>query len=98
MEGSQAPIRSNRSISSRTKGSTIRIHFQSNCHLSGSSPNQTTTNFRVDDVSVSVTTGPVATPPSFTTQPASQAVNAGQSGQFTAVAAGSPSPTYQWQR
>ena len=34
------------------RGSTIRVYFSSSCHLSGTQ----TTNFRVDDVSVQVTT------------------------------------------
>lgn len=36
--------------------------------------------------------------PQFTTQPANQSVALGQSVSFTVVAAGSPAPTYQWQR
>lgn len=48
---------------------------------------------------LSVTTlaaGAVA--PSFTTQPTSQSTTAGITATFTSVAAGSPTPTYQWQR
>jgi sugar lactone lactonase YvrE/ribosomal protein L30E len=37
-------------------------------------------------------------PPAFTTQPASQTVNVGANVTFTAVASGSPAPTYQWQK
>ena len=43
-------------------------------------------------------TGSTATAPSFTTQPASQTVTAGSSVTFTAVATGSPAPTYQWRK
>ena len=58
------------------KGSTIRVYFVSSCHLAG---NQTT-NFRVDDVSVLVTTGPNTTPTVQTLQatqvtPSSAALN-----------------------
>jgi hypothetical protein len=38
------------------------------------------------------------TPPAFTTQPQSQTVIAGGSALFSAVASGSPAPTYQWRR
>src|SRR2546428_513218 len=38
-----------------------------------------------------------ATPPTITTQPANQAVTAGQTATFTAAATGSPTPTVQWQ-
>jgi hypothetical protein len=41
--------------------------------------------------------GPVTTPPSFTTHPASQTVTAGQNVTFTAAATGNPAPTFQWQ-
>ena len=44
------------------------------------------------------TVTPVATAPSFTTQPVSQAVNAGATATFTVVANGSPAPTLQWRR
>ncbi len=37
------------------------------------------------------------TPPTITTQPASQTVSAGQTATFTAAATGSPTPTVQWQ-
>ncbi len=37
------------------------------------------------------------TPPTITTQPANQTVNAGQTATFTAAATGSPTPTVQWQ-
>jgi hypothetical protein len=39
----------------------------------------------------------VNTTPVITTQPANQAVNAGQTATFTAAANGSPAPTVQWQ-
>jgi glucose/arabinose dehydrogenase len=35
--------------------------------------------------------------PTITTQPTNQTVNSGQTAAFTAVAAGVPAPTYQWQ-
>jgi hypothetical protein len=35
--------------------------------------------------------------PAFTAQPADQSVSAGSNATFTAVASGTPSPTYQWQ-
>jgi plastocyanin len=41
---------------------------------------------------------PAQSAPVFTTQPASQTVTAGASVTFTAAAAGSPAPTYQWRR
>src|SRR5882672_3077136 len=37
------------------------------------------------------------TPPTITTQPTNQTVNAGQTATFTAAATGSPTPTVQWQ-
>src|SRR5437773_821398 len=37
------------------------------------------------------------TPPTITTQPASQTVTASQTASFTAAASGSPTPTVQWQ-
>ncbi len=37
------------------------------------------------------------TPPTITTQPVNQTVNAGQTATFTTVATGSPTPTVQWQ-
>jgi hypothetical protein len=36
--------------------------------------------------------------PAITTQPADQAVNAGQTATFSVVATGSPAPTYQWRK
>lgn len=44
---------------------------------------------------VAATTSTVIAP-SFTTQPSSQSVNSGSNVTFSAVAGGSPSPTYQW--
>ena len=44
-----------------------------------------------------LTVNAAATAPSFTTQPASVTITAGQSTQFTVAASGSPAPTYQWQ-
>jgi Ricin-type beta-trefoil lectin domain/Immunoglobulin I-set domain len=38
-----------------------------------------------------------SSPPTITTQPANQTVNAGQTATFTAAATGSPTPTVQWQ-
>jgi hypothetical protein len=38
-----------------------------------------------------------STPPTITTQPVNQTVNAGQTATFTAAATGSPTPTVQWQ-
>jgi hypothetical protein len=50
----------------------------------------------------SVTSAPVSlsilTPPSFVTTPTSQTVIAGQPATFTALASGSPTPTYAWFR
>ena len=43
------------------------------------------------------TTKVVYSVPSFTTQPASDTVNAGGSATFTVAAGGNPTPTYQWQ-
>lgn len=37
-----------------------------------------------------------AVPPTFTTQPIAQTVNAGDTATFTTAASGSPTPTYQW--
>ncbi len=42
-------------------------------------------------------TGGSATAPSFTTQPTSLTVTAGNSASFTVATSGSPTPTYQWQ-
>lgn len=49
-----------------------------------------------NSASLTVSTAPAA--PTFTTQPASQVANAGGSATFTAVATGTPTPTYQWQK
>lgn len=46
--------------------------------------------------SLIVSTAPAI--PAFTTQPASQVGTAGSSVTFTAVASGTPTPTYQWQK
>ena len=40
---------------------------------------------------------PANVAPAITTQPANQAVNAGQNAAFTVAASGTPTPTYQWQ-
>ena len=47
---------------------------------------------------VTVTTGPVAVPPSITTQPASQTTTTGAATSFTVVASGDAPLTYQWQK
>ena len=41
---------------------------------------------------------PAAVSPTFTIQPANQAVTEGQNASFSAQASGNPSPTYQWER
>jgi hypothetical protein len=41
---------------------------------------------------------PAAGAPAITSQPANQAVSAGQNAQFTVAASGTPAPSYQWQR
>jgi hypothetical protein len=46
---------------------------------------------------ISVTAG-ASTAPAITTQPASQSVSVGANVTFTAVASGSPAPTYQWRQ
>mgnify|MGYP001549484152 FL=1 len=43
-------------------------------------------------------TGPAATMPAFTTQPASQTVTVGANVTFSAMASGTPAPTYQWRK
>jgi hypothetical protein len=48
--------------------------------------------------SATLTVGAAVVPPSFTTQPASALVTAGQAASFTVAAAGTPAPTLQWQR
>lgn len=45
---------------------------------------------------LSIGTGSAATPPAFTTQPASQVISSGSSVVFNAAASGTPTPTYQW--
>jgi plastocyanin len=47
---------------------------------------------------ITVTGVSATSPPSFTTQPASQTVTAGTSVTFTAAASGTPAPAYQWQK
>jgi len=42
-------------------------------------------------------TGPAATAPAFTTQPAGQTMTSGGSTSFTVAASGTPAPTFQWQ-
>ena len=47
---------------------------------------------------VAAGSGPAATAPTLTTQPASATVNAGQSVTFSVTATGTPTPTYQWRK
>ena len=49
-------------------------------------------------VTFNIAGGVTSTPPSFTTQPAGQAVTAGGGVTFTVVASGSPTPTIQWKK
>lgn len=50
------------------------------------------------NATLTVTGGISATPPSITTQPASQNVDPGTSVTFTVGASGSPAPTYHWEK
>lgn len=62
------------------KGMTVRIYFVSNCHLA----NGLTTNFRVDDVSLMVTTANTVTPVSLSISGPSS-VSEGGSAQYNAT-------------
>ena len=65
-----------------------------------SSDNGSLFTVTVSNPAGTVTGGPatltVNTPPSITTQPASQSITVGQTATFSVVAAGSPTLTYQW--
>jgi hypothetical protein len=50
---------------------------------------------KVDAIQIVSSSG---SPPTITTQPASQTVTEGQTATFTVVATGSPAPSYQWQK
>jgi len=53
---------------------------------------------RVDDVSVVLASGGTPTPPSVTSQPASQTVTVGQKATFSVAASGTAPLSYQWER
>ena len=52
----------------------------------------------VTSTSATLTVNPASAAPVFTTQPQSQVAVAGATVTFTAVASGTPKPTYQWQK
>jgi hypothetical protein len=78
-------------------GKTIRIYFGSNCHLTGSGSSAATSNFRVDDVSVTITTINC----SYSANPASANPSAGAGSGNFAITAGTgcswaATTSYNW--
>ncbi len=63
-------------------------------NLAGAAINNTSGNWRLDEVKILGSSGAVA--PSITLQPVSQLVNGGSSVTFTAAASGTPAPTAEW--
>lgn len=66
-------------------------------YTAGATTGQGSASATVDSATATVNITISGTPPSITTQPTDQTVNAGEQASFTAAADGNPAPTVQWQ-